>query len=340
MSQYYYNPFGNNSDVNEAVQREYYKKLRIKQEKREIRLISLSLGCAIIAYLAVQLLANTFLYAFGLNELYMNNPVFQSAFTIIGVSFASVAVPFGLVALINKKRYISPVIPSNKLKASRAFAWICFGMACCCVCQIVVSYIVVFFETVLGLKLKSNDVSQPDSIFACVMNLIALAIVPAICEEFAMRCCSLQLLKKYGKGFAVVAVSIIFGILHGNAVQFIFAFVIGLILGFITVRTDSIVPAVFIHAFNNGMSVVQLTLNYAVSEKISSKVAVVIYLLWLVIGIISGVYLLMKKELIKQKSKCDCVLTTGQKFISFLFPWMIIPLFILIFITAQTITKI
>lgn len=339
MSQYYYNPFGNSRDVNEAMQREYNKKLRIKHEKNEIRMISLSLGCAIVAYIIIQSVMGTIISAFGLGNLFENDPVFQSGFTIIGVSFASVAVPFGVVALINKKRYATPVIPNIRLKSSRLFVWISFGMACCCVSQIAVSYIVVFFQTIFGLNIEAGDTAQPDSVLACIMNLVALAIVPAICEEFAMRCCSLQLLKKYGKGFAVVAVSIIFGLLHGNAAQFIFAFTIGLVLGFITVRTDSIVPAIFIHALNNGMSVLQLTLNYAAGEKISSRIIVVVYLLWLVIGTLSGIYLLFKKELVKKDRRCDSILTTGQKFTAFLFPWMIFPFLILILLTALSVTK-
>lgn len=340
MSQYYYNPFGNSSDVNEAMQRELYKQQRIKQEKYEIRMISLSMGCAIVAYLVIQTLVSGLLTTFGLYDLYMNNPVFQYSFTIIGVSFASVAVPFGVMALVNKKRYTAPVIPNKRLKASKAFTWICFGMVCCCVAQVAVSLIVAIFQELFHLELKSGEVNDPDSVWACIMCMIGLAIIPAICEEFAMRCCSLQLLKKYGKGFGVVAVSIVFGLLHGNVVQFIFAFAIGLVLGFITVRTDSIVPAVFIHALNNGMSVVQLSVKYFAGEKVSTYVVSAIYIFWTIAGIIAGIYLLIKKELIKKDKSDISVLTNGQKFTAFLFPFMIIPFAILIVLTALTVSKI
>lgn len=69
-----------------------------------------------------------------------------------------------------------------------------------------------------------------------MIALIGTAIVPAICEEFAMRCCCVQLLRKYGNGFAVLSISIVFGLLHGNVIQFVFAFLVGLILGYITVK--------------------------------------------------------------------------------------------------------
>lgn len=340
MSQYYYNPFGNSSDVNEAMQRELYKQQRIKQEKHEIRMISLSMGCAIVAYLVIQTLVSGLLTIFGLYDLYMNNPVFQYSFTIIGVSFASVAVPFGVMALVNKKRYTAPVIPNKRLKASKSFTWICFGMVCCCAVQIAVSLIVAIFQELFHLELKSGEVNEPNSVWACIMCMIGLAIIPAICEEFAMRCCSLQLLKKYGKGFGVVAVSIVFGLLHGNVVQFIFAFAIGLVLGFITVRTDSIVPAVFIHALNNSMSVVQLSVKYFAGEKVSTYAVSAIYIFWTIAGIIAGIYLLIKKELIKKDKSDISVLTNGQKFTAFLFPFMIIPFAILIVLTALTVSKI
>lgn len=339
MSQYYYNPFGY-SDVNEARQREFEKQQRIKQEKHEIRMISLAMGCAIIAYLLVQTFAVSFLSAAGLHDLYQSNAVFQYGFTAIAVSFAAVAVPFGIVALVNRKRYKSPVIPSRRLKAPIAFAWISFGMLACCVCQIAMNFIILFFKSVFKISSDPAEMLKPDSIFSCVLSVIAIAVVPAICEEFAMRCCSLQLLKRYGKGFGVVAVSIVFGLLHGNFSQFIFAFLIGLILGFVTVKTDSIVPAVFIHALNNGFSVLQYLVLYVADENAANMVTVGVYLLWIAVGALATLYLFSKKEFAKGRKECDSVLTTGQKFTSFLFPWMIIPFLALIVISILSVKSV
>ena len=47
----------------------------------------------------------------------------------------------------------------------------------------------------------------------------------------------------------------------------------------------------------------------------------------------------MKKELIKKEKNNDSVLTAGQKFTAFLFPWMIVPFLILIALTATTVVK-
>lgn len=336
MSQYYYNPFGN-SGANEEYQRAILRKQQENSEKKEIRLISLTMGAAIIAYLLFQNIAVAVLYAFDLFDKYNSNAVFQNAFTIIGVSFFSVLVPFGIMALVNKKRYSHPIIPSNSIRPFKCLVWVCFGMLCCVGANFAVSYLITFSELLFDIEFTQGELLDPDSPLACVMCVISTAIIPAICEEFAMRCCSLQLLRKYGKSFAVFAVSIVFGLLHGNVIQFIFAFVVGLVLGFVTVKTDSIVPAVLIHGFNNGISALNSILTYTSGENTAQTAILIVYAFWAASGIASLIYLISKGELRKTAKPQNGVLTNGQKFTAFLFPWMIIPFLILVIITATTI---
>lgn len=334
MSQYYYDPFGNSSDVNEKFQYEFLKFNRKKQEKSEIRAISLTMGCAIIAYMILQNALAYGLYYFGLYDLYENSPIFSYSFYVFAVSFLSVLVPFGIMALVNKKRYSYPPIPKTPIKPARAAVWIGFGMGCCILANFLVSYIVAIINVLTGRELSQSETAQPNSVFSCILLAICLAVMPGICEELAMRCFSLQLLRKYGKGFAVFAVSIVFGLLHGNVTQFIFAFLVGMVLGFVTVKTGSIVPAIFIHAFNNGMSVVQYIVEYAAGEEWANRSIVILYVFWFVVAVASFVYLLVKKEFKKDRTEVSqSVLTFGEKFSAFLFPWMIVPFLSLISLT-------
>ncbi len=336
MSQYYYNPFGD-SGVNEENQRAFLKKQQQKQEKREIRMISLSMGVAVIAYLVIQSFVLTILYATGYYSKFENDVVFQNAVTIIGVSFLAVFVPFAIMALVNKKRYNYPIIPNEPIKFGKCFMWIAFGMLCCICANIGVSYLITIMETLFGVTFTQGELLEPDSVFSCVMVTVSTAIIPAICEEFAMRCCSLQLMRKYGSGFAVFAVSIVFGLLHGNVIQFVFAFLIGLVLGYITVKTNSIVPAVCIHAFSNGISVTKSVVTYAAGEESAHTAVVILYLLWFAAGAVCGLALLVKGAFKNNKVPVNSSLTNGQKFVSFLFPWMIIPFALLIYLTSKTI---
>lgn len=335
---YYYDPFGS-SGVNEESQRAFLRAEQARKEKKEIRKISASMGIAIVMYIVLQLTVVGALSAFDLMELYNNNAVFQNAFTILGVSFLCVAVPFGIMALVNRKKYEYPVIPNEPVRAGTCFLWVSFGMVCCIGANVVVTSIISALENALGVTFTQGELLEPDSVLACLMTCISTAIIPAICEEFAMRCCSLQLLRKYGKGFAVFAVSIVFGLLHGNVIQFIFAFLIGLVLGLVTIKTGSIVPAVLIHALNNGVSVVNSILTYTSGEDMAQSAIVVIYGFWIVAGVVSLIRLLSKGAFKIQKKDDSSALSTGQKFSAFLFPFMIVPFVILIIMTATTIIK-
>lgn len=335
MSQYYYNPFGSNSDVYEARQTEFLREQQKNSEKKEIRAISLTMGCAIIAYVVLQNVVGFLLLSFNLYDEYESNPLFNYSIYVLFVSFLSVLVPFGIMALLNKKRYVYPAIPKTPIKASKTVAWVGFGMGCCIVANYLVAVIITVVNALTGFELAQGEMVEPNSVFSCVLLVMCLSIMPGICEELAMRCFSLQLLRKYGKGFAVFAVSIVFGLLHGNVVQFIFAFLVGLVLGYITVKTDSVVPAIFTHAFNNGMSVLQYIVKYALGEDMAEKSTVSLYVFWFVFAIFSLVYLLVKKEFkttVKETAKS--VLTTGEKFTAFLFPWMIVPFGVLIYLTV------
>lgn len=342
MSQYYYDPFRNNNGYSAAyaenMQKMYERQQRVQIEKKQLRRISSGLGTAVIAYLIVQSLSSVLLVKLNLSSLYYSSPVFQYAFNIIFVSVLAVAVPFAAAALFNKKKYRRPIVPNKPIKPSRAFAWVCLGMGACIVANVVVNYIITILKTLFSINLTQSESLSPDSVSACIMETIALAVIPAICEEFAMRCCSLQLLRNYGTGFAVFAVSIVFGLLHGNVIQFMFAFIIGLVLAYVTVKTESIIPAIFIHMCNNGMSAVQDIADYALGEKTADNFTVAMFLFWVAAGIIAGIHLLLKKEFKRIPDENESVLTFGQKIGSFLFPGMIVPFAVLFLITCTTVS--
>lgn len=326
------------------MQFEFEKQQKIKAQKQEIRRFGNSMGLAIIGYLILQTIFAFMLEPLGLTQYYQSSSIFQNAFNLICVSVLSVALPFGIAAYANKTHYEHQLIPTKSITFPKLAKWVGFGMLCCIGANFVVSLGVIPLFRLFGFELKQSETNPPDSVFACIISLIATAVVPAICEEFAMRCCGGQLLRKYGKSFEVFAVSIVFGLLHGNVIQFVFAFLVGLVLGFVTVKTDNILPALLIHAMNNGISVVSEIMTYAVSDKAGETSTMVLYVFWLVAGIAATVLLAVKNELKFEKEPApedDAALSFGQKMASFFFvPCMIIPLLSLIFFTLTTIQKI
>lgn len=337
--QYYYNP-NFNEQQSEYMRRQIERDNIAKKQKSELKKISSWLGGAIILYLVLQVIVSfamakiTTASGQTLYDIYQTSASFSYAVNILFISILSVAAPFGLVALINRKKYRTPIVPTKSLKFGEAVIWICFGMGVCVIANAATSYLVAFLKTV-GITLTQGEVANPASVLDCILDIVGIAIVPAICEEFAMRCCSLGLLKNYGKAFGVVAVSVVFGLLHGNVIQFIFAFLVGLVLAYVTIKTDSIIPAMCIHALNNGMSAVSDTVNFVAGKEINITTA--LFAFWLIVGIVAAIYLGVKHQLTIPKDDGTCVLTTGEKISSFLFPGMIVPFLLLIIMTAQTV---
>lgn len=83
---------------------------------------------------------------------------------------------------------------------------------------------------------------------------LCVVVIPPLVEEIMFRGVVLQSLRRYGDGFAVLVSAILFGLYHGNLIQIVFAFLSGLALGFVAVRTNSLLPSMLIHCLNNGVS--------------------------------------------------------------------------------------
>lgn len=317
-----------------------YKRMMQKKEKHEILTAGFGLGATIIAYLFMQTLVSSWLNTSGYREIYDHSSMFQSYFNVIGVHIIAMLIPFSILAIIFKKRFQTQVIQTTKVSKAPFWAWVSFGMMVCYIANMFVAFIIALFKE-FGYELKKFDSLSPSSTMDCIAIVIAVAIVPAIIEEISMRCIGLGILQKHGKGFAVFAISIVFGLLHGNIIQFVFAFCVGMVLGFITIRTNSVIPAMVVHGFNNGLSAVQDILKYASGTKVASMVVSAVYILWIIFGIIGTVYLISTKRLFARdkKAKNPYALNFFTKTIYFL-PGMIIPLIILIMLSAQTIVKI
>lgn len=341
----YNNAYGQSMPVNEQIERNkqqyYINKQMLNMQKKELRRFGNSIGLASISYVLISIIASSVLLLLG-NNLYSTNPVFQYSFNLL-LTVCAVALPFGIMAIVNKKRYALPIVPSNKVGGKDLTLWVSFGMLCCVGSNIIVTLGVVPFFKTFGYELSQSESLDPNSPFACIMTLISVAVAPAVCEEFALRCCAQQLIRKYGKAFAVFSVSIVFSLMHGNVIQFVFTFLIALIMGYVTVKTDSILPAILIHAFNNGMSAMNSTATYFMGEKNSEYTLSIFFVFWICAGTAALIYMLknqyFKKER-KMKNPAKVELTSWQKISSFFFaPGMIIPVILFVIMIIQSIQK-
>lgn len=83
--------------------------------------------------------------------------------------------------------------------------------------------------------------------------VFAVVILPPLVEETVFRGLILHYLKKGGARFwaANLIQAVLFGIYHGNLIQGIYAFCIGVLLGYLAERYNSLIIPVLVHALFN-----------------------------------------------------------------------------------------
>ncbi|MEM1303782.1 MAG: ABC transporter permease subunit/CPBP intramembrane protease, partial [Planctomycetota bacterium] len=91
--------------------------------------------------------------------------------------------------------------------------------------------------------------------------LLLTAVLPAICEEITFRGFLLGGLRKaVGPVTAIVLSSVAFGFVHTILQQSLGAVFLGLFLGYLTVKTQNLLPAIAFHGFYNSLPI--LILDY------------------------------------------------------------------------------
>lgn len=90
-----------------------------------------------------------------------------------------------------------------------------------------------------------------------VLTLLCTVVIAPIAEEIICRGYMYQTLsKRFSVKWAILLQAVIFGMVHINMIQVIYATVIGIVLGYFVYKSGSIWPAIIIHMVNNLLSVV------------------------------------------------------------------------------------
>ncbi len=170
----------------------------------------------------------------------------------------------------------------TKLTGKKIFEYTFIGITLIGILQVVLSYI----YSKLGMDynvLESFEVLPGAGILDKVIYFIGIAIVPAIFEELLFRKAILNYSKRFGKLFAVVFSALIFGLIHMNLSQGIFAFILGIIFAIIAIKTNSIKITMLLHFLNNGYAALKVIFD---GSKLVTGILDNIVLAFVVVGVI------------------------------------------------------
>jgi len=207
--------------------------------------------------------------------------------------FSSFVLPGIILYLIiersqNNESLLSPTLPSPIKTAAYIFASMALILTAAVINANLVS---VFNYSDYSAKYLWNN--EPLQAYQVILSFITSALIPAFAEEFLFRGAILSALKPYGKAPAIIISAVLFGLMHQNVEQLLYATVAGLILAFIVYETGSVWCSVLVHFFTNFSDILKSELIERYPTHISYPLYYLIEGSIFILGLISAVYLIV-----------------------------------------------
>ncbi len=231
-----------------------------KKERRLIRTAGNGIGLAALGYVALSLLTGVIYTvlvrilhpAANIHGLLYVTETTEWAFTLANYIFV-LLVPFGIYALCVKMPF-RVAVPIRKAKADLTFYGVFIGLGASVVASYATTYLQLGLEAI-GIGITMPEYEVPETLPGIILYVISLTVAPAFIEEIVFRGIVMQSLRRFGDMFALVASALIFGIFHLNLIQMPYAFILGLCIGYLVMRTGSLWVGIIIHLLNNGIAV-------------------------------------------------------------------------------------
>lgn len=343
--QYHYgNPTTGGILNNTYLQEQQAKKLSEKKDSKTLRTLGNFAGFALVVCFlrtnfegAIITLLWTMISGIGKSDLIssMSYSFGEMIFLNLILSVFLIGGTFFILHLILKKptdkitkekKYKSTIKLNAPKKPFKTLLLILIGFGGCMAANYIVSLIATLFSAI-GIDTGYTSFDNPTSVADVILLFIGIAVIPPLVEEFSMRGVLMSSMQKYGNAFSIIASAFIFGLFHGNFTQIPFAFICGLFFAYITIATDSLWPAIIVHALNNGMSCVSTVLMQYFDENTAN----IFYYIASVGGIVLSIVALIiyltryKKDFILKKPSKIPSFSTAKKFRKFMSsPGMII----------------
>lgn len=146
----------------------------------------------------------------------------------------------------------------------------------------------------------SAQMSFGDDILANTVLALYAVLIGPILEELLYRGLAMNLLAPVNRTFALIASSLLFGLMHANFNQIFNGFLLGLVLGYIALKSGSVISSVICHIFANGNAflisyIFEGKMAGSIGEEAAAGYELLVFGIELVIGVIALI-LLMKKS--------------------------------------------
>lgn len=317
------------------------RKIKTKEVRKTLNQLGFTLFFSELVFILLSLVGQDLLLLKPLVSVnfYIENFLAVNEFWHGLTLFISLFIVGSFYCLFSKTK-LNTIIMFEKVKPVKMIGYVFFGLGIAYTGNILTSLLLGNME-IIGITNSQGFSSIETNTFTFIVTTFITAVTPAFAEEFLFRGVILGKLRPYGDGFAVIISSILFALMHCNIGQIPFAFIGGAIFGFVTVKTNSMLPAMIIHSVNNLISCFMSELTFVGNKMISMLIPNIIFVVMFILGII-GFMILIKSDMVLFKfenkfKKSDFPLTM-KRLIGCFFS-NVGMIFVLIIFTLETISR-
>lgn len=119
--------------------------------------------------------------------------------------------------------------------------------------------------------------------------MIMVAVLAPIFEELVFRKLIIDRTRRYGEGMAIIYSAVAFGMFHCNIYQIFYAFAIGLILGYVYLKSGNVILTIIMHMIINGTS--------SIFAPLAPTAYTYFVYIMLALGGLSIIYTLIKRDI-------------------------------------------
>ena len=218
--------------------------LENKEDLKSIKKDISKVGWSLVAFTLISSIVANGVYLLG--RQYFPNIANTILFQIIVGTLPIYIIGLPIILLVTRKLPITKPEACEKLSVGKfiCILFLCFGA------MYISSFVSVAIKNAIG-NLKGSEVTNSTTMIVSASGIwariIFVSLIGPIMEEIIFRRVILFKLLRYGEFISIFFSSLAFGLFHGNIEQLLYAFAIGFILAYVTVKTGKIRYSIIIH---------------------------------------------------------------------------------------------
>lgn len=223
---------------------------------------------------------------------------FQNSSILISLNALVFSVLNVTVALLGCRSMRIParsLFQTQEFTAGKAVQYMVIGIGLQCVAGVAYS-ILSWLMSQNGMEMTEVDFSYFSSAKSTIAVALYTCILAPVTEELLFRGFLMKTLSKVSIRFGIVVSALLFGLMHGNVGQFLLGALLGIFLGKIDVRHNSLLPSILVHAAVNTMSFMLSLGQEFLAEGIGAAVLSILLLAYYAISLVGVIFWFLKER--------------------------------------------